>query len=134
MDITHSEWEELAAKISAKLAARWPWLHDKELRVQTPLLSAHAELRLAELRLSSSSYSMSVHITVDSSGCISGGVAEIANAVRMMSEVRDAMLFVHGETDGIVVWRDGECPCSHCSNRGTTQGRACDRCKGTGKR
>ncbi len=129
MNITRSEWEELEAKISAKLAARWPWLHDGELRVRTPLLSAHAELRCR-----GNAMSMSVRITVDSSGCISGGVAEIANAVRMMSEVRDAMLFVHGETDDVTVWRDGECPCSHCSSKGTTQGRACGRCNGTGKR
>ena len=128
MDITRNEWEELEAKVSTRLAVRWPWLYDGGLRVQTPLLSAHAELRL------SNAQAMVVRITVDSSGCISGGVAEIANAVRMMSEVRDAMLFVHGETDGVTVWRDGECPCSHCSSKGTTQGRACGRCNGTGKR
>ena len=65
---------------------------------------------------------------------VTGGVVEIANAVRMMGDVRDAMRFVHGETSGVVVWRDGDCPCSYCSSRGTTQGRTCERCNGVGRR
>ena len=129
MDITEKEWDELETKLSMKIAARWPWLHDGKLRVKTPVLSAHAELRLLR-----DARSRMAQIVVDSSGCVSGGVAEIANTIRMMEEVRDAMLFVHGETIGVVVWRDGDCPCSYCSSRGMTQGRKCERCEGTGKR
>lgn len=129
-NITTTEWKALDAKLAAELARRWPWLHDGALRAKTPILTAHAELRWAR----DIGEGRAVQIFVDSSGCISGGALDIANAARMIGEVRDAMLFIHGETSGLVVWRDGECPCGFCGTRGTSCGVVCDRCKGTGKR
>lgn len=129
-NITTTELKALEAKLAAELARRWPWLHDGGLRVRTPILTAHAELtwNVAERN------AMTVQIVVDSSGCISGGVLDIANAARMIGEVRDAMLFVHGETSELVVWRDGECPCGFCSGSGKSRSGMCDRCNGTGQR
>ena len=130
MNITMTEWETRGAALATSLAARWPWLHDGALRVKSPLLSAHAELR----RSDEGRAAFQVRITVDSSGCITGDALDIANAARMIAEVRDAMLFVYGETAGVVVWVDGECPCGSCSARGRTNHGECERCKGTGKR
>lgn len=130
-NITTTEWSAKMDALSKAIAARWPGVHDGKLRVQTPILAAHADLRIDP---SSDCRAFTVEITVDSSGCISGGALDIANAARMICEVRDAMLFVHGETADLLVWDDGECPCSHCSGKGTSRGGACDRCRGKGKR
>lgn len=130
INITMTEWEARGVALAASIAARWPWLHDRELRVQSPVLSAHAEIR----RVDDDRRAFAVQITVDASGCISGGALDIANAARMIAEVRDAMLFVHGETAGLVVWSDGECPCSSCSGKGTSRGGMCERCAGKGVR
>ena len=134
MNITSTEWEETKGKLAAALIARWPWLYrancdiDHGLSVESPLMSASAEpKKFAE-------GCATVRIRVDRSACIMGGVADIAEAARMLAEVRDCMLFIHGETSNLVVWQDGECPCGSCSGRGTSQGRPCDRCGGKGKR
>lgn len=73
-------------------------------------------------------------VAVDSSSTITGDISGMAEAARQICEVRDAMLFVYGETAGLVVWPDGECPCGFCSAKGVSQGRTCEHCKGTGKR
>jgi hypothetical protein len=130
-NITTTEWEAKRDVLAQALATQWPRAHDGKLRVQTPVLSAHADLRLDP---SSDCRAFVVEITVDSSGCISGGALDIANAARMICEVRDAMLFLHGETADLLVWDDGECPCSHCSGKGASRGRTCERCDGEGKR
>ena len=127
-NITATEWADTEAKLAAALAVRWPWLHDSELRVKSPIMTAHAEARWSLERTAT------VRITVDSSSCILGGILEITNATRILAEVRDAMLFVHGETSDLTIWRDGECPCGYCGAKGTSRGAKCDRCKGTGKR
>ena len=130
MNITMTEWEAKSEVLAAKLEARWPWLHAGHLFVQTPLLSAHAEIRSVH----DDRKAYTIQITVDSSACVIGGALDIANAARMFAEIRDAMLFVHGETSDLTVWVDGECPCGYCSSRGTTQGRRCEKCDGAGKR
>ena len=116
-------------RVAADLAARWPWLckYPDELRVAAPILSAFA-------RLDWGRDCAKVEVVVDSATGVSGGIASIAEAARQIAEVRDAMLFVHGETCGLKVWSDGECPCSYCSGKGTMQGRSCERCAGKGVR
>ena len=135
MNITVSEWEKTRSQIALSLQARWPWLvranwaNIIEVRVESPVLTMGAELLWGHPNKCAM-----VRIRVDSSACLTGGIADIAEAARMIAEVRDAMLFVHGATSGLVVWQDGECPCGSCSGRGTTQGSPCDRCDGKGKR
>lgn len=129
-NITMREWHEREAVIAAGLAARWPWLHRGGLRIESPVMSASADLEST----TSKHDSLSVAVRTDRSSTIMGGPADVANAVRMLAEVRDAMLFIHGETTDLVIWQDGECPCGHCGARGTTSGAPCSRCQGTGKR
>lgn len=135
MNITVSEWEKTKNSLALSLQVRWPWLvranwaNHVDLNVESPIMSASAELEWK-----STDGCATVRIRVGRSACIIGGVADIAEAARMLAEVRDAMLFVHGETSGLVVWRDGECPCGTCSGRGTSQGSPCSRCDGKGKR
>lgn len=131
-NITMSEWSKIEAKVAADVNARWPWLRRErrgDICVESPAMAASAELRW-----SAAHGAAVVHVAVDRSGTITGGPADVAEAVRMLAEVRDAMLFIHGETSGLVVWRDGECPCSHCGGRGESRGRPCDNCGGKGKR
>lgn len=133
-NVTMTEWKEIEGKIAADLERRWPWLVRRSpyldmLRVELPALTAGAELRWSHREQCAV-----VCISVMSSSCITGGVADIAEAARQIAEVRDAMLFVHGSTWDIHVWQDGECPCSHCGGKGESRGRMCERCSGKGKR
>lgn len=129
-DITMTEWRAREAEIASGLKVRWPWLATHGgLTVETPALAATAELRTR-----SADMSATVRVCVDKSCGISGGVADIAEAARQIAEVRDAMLYVHGETSDLVIWQDGECPCSHCSGRGSNRSGPCGRCGGKGKR
>ena len=133
-NVTLTEWKDIESKIAADLERRWPWLvrsspHFERLRVEAPVLKAGAELQWSHREQCAT-----VRISVASSACISGGMADIAEAARQIAEVRDAMLFVHGATRDVTVWRDGECPCSHCSGKGESRGRSCERCDGKGKR
>lgn len=130
-NITMTEWKETEDRIAAEVARRWPWLvrsspHYAKLRVETPTLTAGAELDFRGGKAT-------VRTTTHSSACVSGGVADIAEAARQICEVRDALLFIHGQTAGVVVWQDGECPCGHCSGKGTTRGGPCGNCGGKGK-
>lgn len=131
-DITMTEWKAQAATIESDVQRRWPWLYKPwshgGLRIESPLASASLDLRPDD------SFSMRPEMTISSSSCLTGGPADIAEAVRILSEVRDVMLYVHGMTRTTRVWKDGECPCSYCGGRGVSQGRDCRRCGGKGKR
>jgi hypothetical protein len=132
-NMTMTEWTEVEATVAAGLQARWPWLmrlsaYQPKLRVETAAMAATAELDW-DYRDGSAT----CVVRIGSSGCCTGGVIDIAEHARQICEVRDAMLYVHGATAGIVVWRDGECPCRYCGGKGTSQGRMCEKCNGSGK-
>ena len=134
MNITMTEWEAFEDNLATEVRARWPWLvtvspHYAKLRVETPVLTAGAELdwHVRDGRCT-------VRTAVHSSACISGGLADIAEAARQIAEVRDALLFIHGRTADLVIWSDGECPCGHCGGKGMSQGAPCGKCNGAGKR
>lgn len=134
-NITITEWADVESRIAEALAERWPWLHRRTLSVtlsvEAPVMTVSAELAW---NWAGDDASAKVRIRVDSSACTTGGLLEIAETARQVAEVRDAMLYVYGETSSITVWRDGECPCGYCGGRGVTQGRTCERCGGKGKR
>jgi hypothetical protein len=154
MNITMTEWDEMEQRIAGEVARRWPWLvrlspHGTRLRVETPVLTAGAELqwvrheadkvpsgvrRDADPSRTVASRKATVRTTTHSSACITGSVIDIAEAARQIAEVRDALLFIHGATAGLIVWQDGECPCGHCGGKGLSCGSPCERCGGKGKR
>lgn len=131
MNITLTEWKAMEEKINAAIIQRWPWLHRPDrgrICVESPALSVSADLR------ASGGGAAIVRLGVDSSACFSGGIASVAESCRQVCKVRDAMLYVSGVVDGVVVWQDGECPCGFCSARGTNHGTPCGHCNGAGKR
>ena len=131
-NITMTQWESTQAVLAAEVARRWPWLHkpytSERIRVECPAMSAAVYLRSAERE-----GALRVRVSVVSSGGCGDGPAEVAEFVRQVSEVRDAMLFLHGRTLGLTIWRNGECPCSLCNGNGKSRGQMCSTCAGTGK-
>lgn len=120
----------LRQQITESAAQRWPWLVSttiaNRLEIRSDMLTMVVDLEWQR-------DSGRVRVNVASSTCISGDVADAAEASRQVAEVVTAALFVHGQVSGLTVWQDGECPCSYCSGRGTSQGRTCERCSGKGK-
>lgn len=133
MNITMTEWKAREAEIALEVTRRWPWLmkpykDDSAVRIAADALTATLELEFAERD------HFLPRVVIGSSRTCSGTIADVCEFARQVAEVRDAMLLVHGLVSGVVVWPDGECPCSHCGGRGTSQGAPCKRCEGKGKR
>lgn len=132
-NITMTEWQERQAQLSAEVKRRWPWLHKPWSRAESSIrVECHALSASAELRMSGGCFA--VDVRVGGSSTCSGNAADVAEFSRQVSEVRDVMLYLHGETRDLVIWADGDCPCGSCGGRGADRGQPCRRCDGKGKR